>query len=175
MYQDLALYTFAEYEDLFRNDGIVKNLETFVSLNLEPLTSAKYTTTLNTHDNIMKSTGKSLLEEQKSLEAAKVINWCDKVKPLYSLRTTGKGNCLMSAWSIYMIGIQDSSMKFCSHLSQYMGTNQTALYDRFKYTSIAFGKKLNLHLETEDHVLEESIQPKMLEVSTSWYKKSPDP
>ncbi|OWF55126.1 Tumor necrosis factor alpha-induced protein 3 [Mizuhopecten yessoensis] len=48
------------------------------------------------------------LDMKNDLKTAKVINWCNGVKNLYPITTTGDGNCLVHAVSLALWGIEDS-------------------------------------------------------------------
>ncbi|XP_060084480.1 tumor necrosis factor alpha-induced protein 3-like [Ylistrum balloti] len=50
------------------------------------------------------------LDMKNDLKTAKVINWCDGVKNLYPLSTTGDGNCLLHAVSQALWGIEDNEL-----------------------------------------------------------------
>lgn len=50
------------------------------------------------------------LDMQDDLERAEVINWCRTTKPVYAVRTTGDGNCLLHAVSQGLWGIEDSEL-----------------------------------------------------------------
>ncbi|CAF1443072.1 unnamed protein product [Didymodactylos carnosus] len=123
----------------------------------DPSVSATYTTTISVNDKVLKHFRHYLCDNQKSLEKAKIINWCSTVVPLYSLKTVGKGNCLLNACMMGMIGIGDTNFILRNHLSKYIELNESALHDRWKYSKIVNDRKLNLNLELEEHILEEGL------------------
>ncbi|XP_064595310.1 tumor necrosis factor alpha-induced protein 3-like [Liolophura sinensis] len=50
------------------------------------------------------------LSMKTELEHSGVINWCRTAKNLIPLKTTGDGNCLLHAISLFVWGLQDSEM-----------------------------------------------------------------
>ncbi|KAJ8315296.1 hypothetical protein KUTeg_007446 [Tegillarca granosa] len=49
------------------------------------------------------------LDMKDDLQRAKVINWCRTAKPLYPVKTTADGNCLLHAVSLALWGIEDDN------------------------------------------------------------------
>nr|AGQ17408.1 A20-S [Branchiostoma belcheri tsingtauense] len=62
---------------------------------------------------------------QKTLEEAKVLNWCRASRPLTPVQTTGDGNCLLHAVSQYMWGIHDRDLTLRRLLNRTMVADMT--------------------------------------------------
>uniref|UniRef100_A0A8C5QLD2 ubiquitinyl hydrolase 1 n=1 Tax=Leptobrachium leishanense TaxID=445787 RepID=A0A8C5QLD2_9ANUR len=67
---------------------------------------------------------------QIALESQKKLNACREVKKLVPLKTTGDGNCLMHATSMYMWGVQDMDLLLRKTLYDVLRTTDTR---NFKY------------------------------------------
>ncbi|CAF1351626.1 unnamed protein product [Didymodactylos carnosus] len=153
MYQHLRPYSYSEYQDIFKkSNGIVAQLERFVSLETNTLFATHYTTALKLDCENINKISPHLFENQSYLENSQIINWFSKCAPLYSLKTNGEGNCLLDACLLHMIGIQDSSLTLRHHLLNYIKTNERAIHDRWRYSRVSFDQKLGIDLE--DHIME---------------------
>ncbi|CAF1321950.1 unnamed protein product [Didymodactylos carnosus] len=73
----------------------------------------------------------------------------------YSVDESGKGNCLVDACLLTMIGIQDSPLTLRKHLSDYIKSNEIALRDRWKYARISSDQKLELGIDLDDNLLDQ--------------------
>ncbi|XP_035685705.1 uncharacterized protein LOC118422293 [Branchiostoma floridae] len=62
---------------------------------------------------------------QKTLEEAKVLNWCRVSRPLTPVPTTGDGNCLLHAVCQYMWGIHDRDLTLRRLLNRTMVADMT--------------------------------------------------
>ncbi|KAI8481635.1 negative regulation of toll-like receptor 5 signaling pathway [Branchiostoma belcheri] len=62
---------------------------------------------------------------QKTLEEAKVLNWCRVSRPLTPVQNTGDGNCLLHAVSQYMWGIHDRALVLRMLLNRTMVADMT--------------------------------------------------
>ncbi|CAF1578708.1 unnamed protein product, partial [Didymodactylos carnosus] len=89
MSQAMEPYSYLQYQQLYgKDDEIASHLERYVSFDSNTSLIATYTTTLRLQEKNVEELKHHLFEFQDSLVSAKVINWCNKVKPLYSLKTT---------------------------------------------------------------------------------------
>ncbi|XP_078698868.1 uncharacterized protein LOC144926192 isoform X2 [Branchiostoma floridae x Branchiostoma belcheri] len=77
--------------------------------------------------NFQEILNKQLIDRfmQKTLEEAKVLNWCKVSRPLTPVQTTGDGNCLLHAVSQYMWGIHDRSLALRRLLNRTMVADMT--------------------------------------------------
>ncbi|KAI8498491.1 negative regulation of toll-like receptor 5 signaling pathway [Branchiostoma belcheri] len=77
--------------------------------------------------NFQEILNKQLIDRfmQKTLEEAKVLNWCRVSRPLTPVQTTGDGNCLLHAVSQYMWGIHDRALALRRLLNRTMVADMT--------------------------------------------------
>ncbi|XP_066283585.1 tumor necrosis factor alpha-induced protein 3-like isoform X2 [Branchiostoma lanceolatum] len=77
--------------------------------------------------NFQEDLNKQLFDRfmQKTLEEAKVLNWCRVSRPLTPVQTTGDGNCLLHAVSQYMWGVHDRDLTLRRLLNRTMVADMT--------------------------------------------------